>query len=996
MSKKKVVLWTLLCSICILCTLGHFGLQASATYAQIVDCDILPEYQHGDKFAMPDGKVSYQEQEKEPDSKYVVFPSGKASKSDTVVLSETGKYELVFQASFDGVTVSARKSFVVPKSLLQVNNESSRAGIEDGKIAVSLAPDDVFTYNAVIDLSAVSRDVPLLDMEFTPNTIGQADATRVKIRLTDIYDEENYVTISLNHFTDTWASGHIYMTAGAAHQPQVGVENPSNPDKMKVYTNDVYGYGSAVSVSLSGMPSSPANAHLTMYYDYEQKAFYADRESYSGTNQIITDLDAPEFYGDETWTGFTTGQVKMTVYATNYQSATCNFLISTISGNSEFVDVGDVYEPIISVDTDYEPENIPTALVGRPYPTFEATAVDGYDGNVPVVTAVYYRYYSEKPVKIAVEDGQFTPSKEGVYVIEYTAEDQSGNLATACVSVNAVKGDGMQVELLDTAAETDTGALVKVFSGISYSEPSGNVSYCVTAKNLSTGEEVEIDPQTLEFTPMSDGDWEITVTARDYISTVAKTFTVKANHTAQPQVFDTVGVPEYFILGAAYQMPKLSGYDFSSGKGVLTDMDVFVTETDSEEKKLENGSYVPEKAGSLTVTYRLSVDGKVCEKSYAATVVDVGYTGEMDLSKYFVASAGSVSAQADTGFITYETSEDTKLDFLNFVQVKQLTFSFRVGDKNAYQKVHVYLSDIESGKQVKLSYNRTDAGATFSINDGAQTNLSSSFDGMNRNFLLEFHNDTHMVSPEAGIEQEVKKFLDGSDFTGFTGTVARFAVEIEGVSGASQFVVNNLNGQTVNNATMDRFAPQLLVDTNSGDRGLGEKITLRGAFAYDVLNPTTSLSLDITDPSGAYVTDENGVCLDGTQDATKDCTFAVDQYGDYVIQYIITDGTGKTDYYVYAITVKDVIGPTITLLKHAETAKTGDTVKLAGTEVKDNITAECPVYAYVYDPEGVSVNVTDGKFEATVPGVYTVGYLAFDENGNSAFAFYKIDVRGDK
>jgi hypothetical protein len=31
-----------------------------------------------------------------------------------------------------------------------------------------------------------------------------------------------------------------------------------------------------------------------------------------------------------------------------------------------------------------------------------------------------------------------------------------------------------------------------------------------------------------------------------------------------------------------------------------------------------------------------------------------------------------------------------------------------------------------------------------------------------------------------------------------------------------------------------------------------------------------------------------------------------------------------------------------------------------------------------------------------VSGVYTVGYLAFDENGNSAFAFYKIDVRGEK
>lgn len=993
MSKKKVLLWILICCICVTCTVGQLGLQTFAASVEIVDCELPAEYALGDKFVLPDGKVSYKDQVKTPDSKYLVFPSGKASATETIELSEAGKYELVFQANFDGAVVSAKKSFVVKKALLQVNNDSSSAAIEDGKIKVSLAPDDVFAYNAVVDLNTATSEIPLLEMEMNPAVIGTADATRVKIRLTDLYNEENYLTISLNHFTDAWASGHIYITAGAADQPQIGVENAGNPDAKKAFVNDTYGYGAAINFAMSGLPRSPADSVLALYFDCAQKTLSADRESFSGLHQDIVDLDDPVLFGDNLWEGFTTGEVKMTIFATNYQSATCDFTISSINGTSEFVDTGDVHAPIVSINSDYAPDQIPTALIGKPYPIFDAVAVDGHDGNLPAVAAVYYKYYSEKPVEVAVENGAFIPTKEGLYVIEYLAEDLSGNVGTKCVSVNALQGDGLQVTLRDTVTQVDTGNPVKVISAVDYANASGNVTYTVKANNPSTGEEIEIDPQTLTFTPMAEGDWEITVTAKDYISVVEEAFALKVNHTTQPQVYDNVGVPKYFILGAASELPKLIGYDFSSGKGVATDMEVFATEDGSEEKKIENGLYVPEKAGNVQITYRLTVDGKMCEKSYAATVVDVGYTGNLDISKYFVASAGSATAQSDNASIIYEVTKDATFDFINFVQVKNLTFSYQIGEKNEYNKVVVYLTDIVSGKQVKFSYNRTADGAAFSINDGADTMLSSSFDGMNKNFALEFSNDTYVVSPEPGIEIAVKKFLDGSDFTGFTDSVARFSIGIEGVSGASQIVLKNLNAQTLNNATVDRFAPQIIVETMSGDRGMGDKITLKGAFVYDVLDPISKTTLEVTDPNDTCVTDENGVVLDGTQDVTKDYTFAIEELGDYVIRYVIKDGKEKTENYVYAITAKDVTGPTLTVLEHEESAKMGKTVTLAGTEVTDNLTEECTVVAYVFDPEGANVKVTDGKFEATMSGVYTVRYMAFDEDGNYAFAFYEINVK---
>ena len=176
MSKKKVMIGALLACICITFAVGHFHFNTSAEEATIVGCDMEENYSRGDEFSMPDGKVSYKGTEKKAESKYVVFPSGKANESDTIVLSEAGEYQVVFQAKFNGVTISAKESFVVKKSLLEVNGENSSAYIADEKINVSLATNDVFTYNKALDLSTATKDKLLLAMEFTPYQIGTPDA----------------------------------------------------------------------------------------------------------------------------------------------------------------------------------------------------------------------------------------------------------------------------------------------------------------------------------------------------------------------------------------------------------------------------------------------------------------------------------------------------------------------------------------------------------------------------------------------------------------------------------------------------------------------------------------------------------------------------------------------------------------------------------------------------------------------------------------------------
>ena len=878
-------------------------------------------------------------------------------------------------------------------SVLQVNKDGSSASLKDGKIQVSLAPDDVFSYNEILDLSTSSKNVPLLNMQFNPNETGLADATRVKIRFTDLYDENNYFTISLNHLTDDWAKSVTYITAGAAHQSQVGVENAGDSANCKVHTDDIYGYGAAVKFSMSGVPGSAEETNLTLYYDYNEKAIYADRESYSSSRQLVVDLDNPDHFPGDLWSGFTSGQVKMTVFASNYQAATCNFSISVLNGSSQFRD-SDQSAPIIRVNTGYSQDALPSALVGKPYPIFPATAIDGCDGNVKTTAAVYYENTTGSLTEVATADGKFTPSKEGVYVIKYTAQDLAGNAAAAQLRVNAVVGEGLQVALQGAISETDAGVPVQVLSGIECSGASGDVSYEITARNSATGDQVEIDPQTLSFIPMAEGDWEITVTVRDYVSTVVKSFTVKVRHTTQPQVYGTVGIQDYFVLGTTYQLPTLYGYDFSSGKAVLTAMDVYVKENGSSEKAVANGQYTPAKEGAVTVTYRLTVEGQVCEKSYAATVVKVKtILNTVDLSKYFAVSKGSATAKTASAKITYSFSKDTTLDFVNFVQVKQLSFAFQTGSSKAYNKISIYLTDIITGKQVKLSFNRTADGATFSVNDGVATKLTAGFDDA---LTLEFSGDTGIALPENGKQIKVEKFLDGSAFTGFTDSVARFAVELCEVSGSSQFVVKTLNGQKLNYATKDSTAPQFIATALSGSVKRGEKLQLTGAFVYDVLDPVATVTLKVTDPNGTVVSDVNGVALDGTQDATKDTAVVLEKIGTYTFLYTTADGKKNTGRHIYTITATDGEAPTITLLDHMQTVKTGETVTIAAAQVQDNLTTDCTVVSYVYDSEGVKMSAANGRFVAEKSGIYTVRYMAFDADGNYAFASYEVTAQAQE
>ncbi len=1001
--RKRLLLALIACVLFAACGVG-FGLAqtVSKVAADVVvqDAMIREEYAIGQRFTIPKAKLSDGKQTVDSEYGYLVFPNGKATDLSPVTLDQEGKYRLIYNGTIDGKAVSAEIGFSVRKQIYSVGSEKSSAkyGSHDlvqsrEGIVIKLENKDVFQYNRIIDLSDNTANDVLIRFFVVPTTIGSPDVGRIKVRFTDIYDESNYVTLNFKNHSNqgTWADPQTYISAGAADQPDSGWEN--YPGNFSLHQGDDFGF--PVWFSMTGTPSGYkklGEEFITLYYDNAEKQIFTAGQIFSGSNMVV-DLDDAEYF-DSPWKGFTTGEVRMTVFGENYQASALNLVITEIDGQKPARDLADHEPPMIAVDTSgYEKNALPYALVGKEYLVFAGTAFDKYDGDCAVVTSVYYNYGTEKQTVCDVKDGVFTPKRAGTYTLVYTATDLCGNKSVEKLTVNAVAESGLSVVLKGAVTEGATGESVRLLESVNVSNPSGNVTYTVSAVDGENS--YEVDAKTFLFRPTKDGEYKIIVRATDYVKTVEKLFTFIAWNNDTPYIYDEVTLPHYFIKGASYTLPTLCGYDFSSGTGERKTAEIFIRENGGAEKAVPS-VYVPSAEGTVTVGYRLEVNGKRAEKTYSVPVIDVGYGGTVGLEKYFVAKSGSLQTEATEGYVTLKTTKNTNVEFINTVQVKSFTFTFNVNaEKNNFNAINVYLTDTQDGaKQVKFTYAKQENGSRYSINDGTVRTIGATFFGGKDNFMLNFDASTNVANASASVGVKVTTFTDGSAFTGFTNNTAYLTVEFVGVSGESELFVYNINRQSFTDFTRDNRPPQIVVSPLIGDRTKDEILTFGGALAADVLDSRCEFSFSITDPNGNYVRAENGVLLNGTDNdptATYDVKLTV--YGDYTITYRATDSHNNPTDYTYGISVLDNVAPTVEILSPKTSAKRGETVKIASLSVKDNVTETSSVFICVEGPDFVHVTVENNGFKADKAGVYKISYMVSDEAGNYTFASYTVTVK---
>ncbi len=936
----------------------------------------------------------------------LLYPSGLLKDGRAHILNETGKYIVKYSANIDGSLVTKTETFVVQKSIVTFSSEDSSAyyGVHEyapntSGLVVEVANGDWLRFNQIVDVSKMTSSDSLFKFFVTPNEIGQEDVSTIVFRMTDIYDESNYIDVMMKNLSATygdWADRQTYYVVQAGENDPVAGPGLAGIWGWPTYqsTTGVDPYGQSIG----------SNRPWSVSLDYKNRDIWCHEYClYDGTggsdnwNGIpLADLDNTE-YMETPWQGFTTGEVYISFYGISYQAPTMNLLITEVAGidltQESFYDTE---APVIKVDF-VGNDVVPDGVLNKGYKIFDATAVDSYDGDRKVDVNVYYNYNTRGQVSVYTKDGYFYPNKAGIYTIEYSATDTFGNKEIKTVEVE-VKADvdGLDFVINDKVITASAGEIVRVASSVTVSNARGQ--YFVSGTASLNGDEYDLS--NYSFRPMESGIYTITLTVADYTETVVKTFALTVSNNDTPIFIDEAVFPQYFIAGDKYEVPVLNAYDFSDGTAKLLDSTVYVSQ-DGGESVLLNGLLEVTATKKVVITYKVDGAKGNQEVSYEIPVVVVSNADESyDMAKNFRVIDGNVSIKVGASALGFETTENSKIRFINAVQSEQFSTSFRCSSdesKKNFTKVNIYLTDSgDADICVKITYFWQGTTVYFAVNDGLAVKVPVSVSSINTNILsLNYNEETKQIYPSQTRKVNVAQTLNGETFNGFTSNRIYVDYEIAEVTGLAEFFVQSINNQSICYWDGDFVEPQIFAERTNGDVAKNTLVTIFGGRAYDVLSNYVSLSLTVKDPSGVVVSSIDGVSLNGSCDAGIDYVIKASYYGEYKVEFAAKDLNGNKKTLRYVFSVVDTVAPVIELNTLSVNASLNKTVTVKSCEISDDITAKqnLKLYVFVMSPSAKIQAVIDNGFVAKEKGTYTVYYYCYDEIGNFTIASYNIVVK---
>ena len=1026
---KKITLILLIC-VSILSFSGAVGVIAQKTFADVKlvqDVEFEEEYALGTELVIPSAQI--QVDGKVYETQIVLhFPNGDTVSAEKVVLNQHGKYLLEYRAVTNQGIKTVTKSFLVNEYLYSTDSKSSAVyGVNDlapqrPGVLTSLAMNERFYFNQIIDLNGSTKENSLVELFVTPQKQGLADALNLVFVFTDLYDSENTVTVTCKRLDReplqaTWQEVNLYTTVNAAGQVPTGLELNGGGDFIynggvyKLHRNNIYGSGSRFSMagipgvnsdcSNIGKPEDIANQTLVLSFDYENRRIYV------GGN-LVADLDDVSIFPTKQWGGFTTGECKLSIYATSYNQDKFNMVITKLDGlkgeQLSQLYIRDTEAPTLTMQYgEYEESGYPDAVVSRPYKLPNVVAYDALDKYLDVSASVYYAYGQNTQAKVTVKNGAFTPNTKGEYTIVYTASDYSGNISTLEYDVMAKNvAEPLSIELSSADESGKTGELITVASA-QVLNAQGNAHYEIVAEyqneeqgiyqSISISKEGE---NAFTFCPLYAGEWIIKYNYNDYMEAKSESYVINVEANARPYIAQEVILPRYLIKGATYKLPALSGYTFDGGVTSEVNCLVYIKDDAGAERKLNGSGFTSYAKQKTTLIYRLGEGNNVYEKRYEIPVIDVKYDGDLSIKDYFIGENFTSSASGDRITLTTAEKGDQKFEFINALQVFDFRTVFRVPAKaNKYKRINIYLTDsLDSSIVVKASYIRNTAGNTiFTVNDGATQYVASSdfIESNNENFRLIYTNSNRTISPSTAFGVQISKDFYGKDFNGFTSNKVYITFELCDITGNSSIELLNINNQALSKVNYDLIKPEVSSSSLVGERYIGDHIVIEPTYMADVLDPNLTYKMYVKTPSGNYAVATDGTVLKEGVSPEKEYVVIAEEYGSYSVYYECEDMNKNKTIYSYVFTIVDVTAPEATLSGGVTTAKVGDTIVVPSVNGLDDYTSVSCVISVKY-PDSARVTLKGNSFIANMPGEYTVIYLVYDESFNLTTLTYVINV----
>lgn len=998
----------------------------------------------GDKISVEEKTLRYGDAEK-PAVGQIITPQGASYVSDSFVADEGGVWQVVYKAYFTEngktVEVTETETYLCKKTNADmfVYNDAVTASYGEYKWSTAkkshsgaifkVRQGAEITFDVPLNPNNFDRKTPLIDFIVEPETLGQGDFEELRIRVTDMADEGNYVDVILVDGGFINANGTATFARASF---QGGVEGGWEDWQNKYVTT---GTGTGLSHSFHGYPLNEPTQNLRIFFDYATKSIWGnpgaltfdatwfvnqfnDTPMFHRTDDNGTDLYYETLYKFNPWGGFTSDKVKISIIPSGFKNPTGTLLVKSIGGIDLSQEVmEDTVAPKVTVD--YQGQNVnalPSAKVGMDYALFPAMVVDNYDVDLTAkVSVAYVDKVNGQYIDVSVKDGKFHVAKEGEYIITYTAKDYSGNAASK-VKVKVKTADVQEVEL--TLEETE--GVTKMYDSVtlpSVEDLTVNGGTGVIALNRTV-----YDPNGNLITMTGDkllptvfGEYKVCFTASDYLGNQGEAvYTLNVEDETEPKFIEEVYMPPVLMEGFTYEV--FSPKAIKTENGVETILKTQVTANGAA----VTGNTFKAEGNSMEIVY--FTDG-MSEENQVKFVIPVVSGSKMIsltrpgtdqvierkslvLENYFYVNQGDVTVEncKDDLYLS-TTSNNTEVIFANRLSAHEfsLVAKAEAGRTNFSSFVVKLVDATNSNISLTLKVDMKNKKIYY-------PNGVSAFSIMNDEWNLQYRNSSfELLDNKGNVVGLCTTDDNGNTFNGFAQGVYMY-LSFEGVAGKAGLHLKKINNQALGHAKenltettviTEETNPVIVYDaTIRTEQLMGETLVYPTFTAYDVFSEIKTATITVKAPDGTILK----TLANDVYEAVK-----IEQFGKYKVIYYAEDGSGNYVEFSKTIFVNDTVAPTISVNALTKTEyAVGDVVELPNYYgVSDNLgdyTVDVSVILpnnemrlLVHDVNGqktyytnnrtlynASFCVSDTSFRAEYKGTYTLRYVAYDAHFNKS------------
>ena len=886
--------------------------------------------------------------------------------------------------------------------------------------------DDTVTYNNVIDLNGFTKEDRLIDIiPYSSNRIIDLNYTGLDITFTDADNPNIWFTLQLFSYplNDFSVSNPFAVVSHLKVKTNSGIDTAFRYGREEAYTleqeiarmhpyngmefgvggfhNAVHprGYNSSTGQQVAGLSVRDMQVMpFSLRYDAAEKQVWIMREDHR--LYLALDLDQTEVVGQgREFAGFTEGRVKMSIQLKGILRNPASFYVLNVANHGmNGAAVVDREKP--SVCSPRDDENLPKADIGTVYPFYDDVEFyDFYDGVLPY------------EVRVKSPDGDafgepvtsFTPTEEGWYTLLYSATDSSGNRAEkeyrvfAQYAVEAVRIDVDTTALPQNVCVGETVPLPPAeFSG-----GSGQLKTDVRVTRLCDGKTVAVENGA--FVPQLTSDYAVQYTAVDFLGRTANASVIVAvGDTPKPIFASDFFFYEKLVDGESVRLPQPAVYDYHSTAGQRRNAVLEITARGVGDKanvvqRLENGIFTPtaETFGdTVEIVYKAyctAYPEAAVERVFPVHIVKPDY-----LWDYFVvqnATVGYNAADERDNYVSFTATEqgDVTIGFINSIPANGFAVQFETPDfvEGSFEAMEIELVDYENAdSRVLLTVSYIDDTQSYVEYKGVRHVVTGGFGGGAGNLQY--------------LQMQAEKILDYTrnevcDLGGAFFPSGRLWATVRLKNAAPETVLRliTFGSQSLRaiyrGGALQKFsytvAPSLTVADFDNVVSAGERFVVPAATAYDMFSLYVEATYTLTAPSGRVLAkDKPATGLDG---------YVLDEYGEYVLRYTVSNNGGRRRTVPYSVFVFDRQAPHIRYTGATEmTVSANSAVSFETVTVVDSVDPAPQYLLFVIDEYGMYRNITAShSYTFTRAGVYTVRYYAFDASDNSVMLDVRVTVQ---